>query len=1454
MTELNQWRAALPTLMRRDHDRLARQLDKLALRIERKQPHDRDLAAFTQALSSAQERVQQRAARVPELRYDEILPIVQARAELREAIAAHQVVVIAGETGSGKTTQIPKICLELGRGTRGLIGHTQPRRLAATSVARRIAQELQVPLGQQVGYAIRFDQQCSDDSLIAVMTDGVLLQELKNDPLLTRYDTLIIDEAHERSLNIDLLLGYLKTILPQRPDLKLIITSATIDPESFARFFAIDGHDAPVHIVSGRTYPVETRYRPLVGEVEDERTLPEGVLHALDELWQEGPGDVLVFLSGEGEIREVTQFLRKQQFAGPMKNVELLPLYARLSMADQNRVFASGNKPRVILATNVAETSLTVPGIRYVIDSGLARISRYSQSSRVQRLPIEAISQASANQRSGRCGRVMSGVCIRLYAEDDFVGRDEFTSPEILRTNLSALILHMLSLGLRDIENFPFVEAPDRKRINDGLRLLIELGAVTTERELTVAGRQMAALPLPPQLSRILIAAAKERCLKEALIITSFLCIRDPRERPQEKQDQAVGLHRRFNDPESDFLAILNLWHYVHKRKEELSSSAWRKALKAEFLNVLAIIEWGRMVAHLKLLAQELFGVAALHAEAPRKVAEETGDAKRADSAPLLVKEGTGVVKRPQEKANTKQTHTTPNPSVERSGANTSSAKAVSSSTATTAIQLDETGKPIWPPVAYDPLHRALLHGLLHQIGNLTRDGDYQGPRNIRFVPHGGSGLGRKGKPWVMAADFLDSTRLYGLYLARIEPVWLEQIAAHLTKVTHSEPHWREQRGDAAIHESVSLFGLVLVPRRAVALAKIDPAKARELFIRHVLIRNESELKAGFQQHNQRLFKQQQEQEEKARRRDLLLAEDDLLPLFEARLPSKVLDKHSLIQALKQDGKLDTALRLTAEDVAKAGAIGANDYPPELIVDELLLPLKYSFAPGEEYDGVTARVPVTQLAALSPLAFERLVPGLLEAKVEALLRGLPKDIRKQLQPLAESAHELTVAVRDDSKLKAIPLFDALSDALYAAKRMRVPAAEWGAVELEAFLRMRFEVLDSKGKVLGSGRDLLALQKEFVQAASQGLRSSAKAHEQEGLREFPASAIAEQLSLSNGVLYLALTDAGDTVAVRAYARADEARWQHRAGIRRLLALQLDVDFKNYIRQNKPVQAMQLAAAAFSQSPSSADAKGSAPSTPLLGKGEAGRTDSASALSARVAPDALSSGWAGRGGVGAGQITVRPQQSSKNPSSSVGASGTAFLSDWLTAAIDANLPANADTIRDASSFRALLLAAPARVRSTLAESLPLLAETMQTAAAARAKANKELKGKFPDSVKDLDAALAELFAPGFLLREGLDRLRHLRRYAEAAKQRLERMQINYPQEAKQLALVQVWQSKIRDALKPATPWTELAAAQLELARLWQEYRVACFAQTLGTDGPVSEKRLEKQLELIKQLQAR
>lgn len=1060
-------------------------IDRIVYRYEQGKPYERDFAKAQELLKLAMHRYQRRVASIPAVSYDLALPIVQAKEELLALIATHQVVVIAGETGSGKTTQIPKLCLELGRGAKGLIGHTQPRRLAATSVAKRIAQELNVNLGEQVGYAIRFDQKCSDDSLLAVMTDGVLLQELKNDPLLLRYDTLIIDEAHERSLNIDLILGYLKHLLPKRPDLKLIITSATIDPHSFSCFF----NDAPMISVSGRTYPVEVWYQPLTtddSDVEDVN-LVEGVARAISACRAHGPGDVMVFLSGEAEIRNVAKHLRQCAWS----NTEVLPLYARLSMADQQKVFSTSNKTRIVLATNVAETSLTVPGIRYVVDSGSARISRYSQSSRVQRLPIEPISQASANQRKGRCGRVMSGVCVRLYSEADFLARDEYSTPEILRTNLSALLLQMLSLGLKDIEDFEFIDAPDKKRIKDGLKLLEDLGAIDGERQLLTIGRQMSALPLPPQLSRILIAAANLGCLGYAILICAFLCIRDPRERPVEKSDQAVGLHRRFHDPESDFLAIINLWDHVHKRKAELSSNQWRKELKQEFLNGIAIIEWGRLVAHLKTLAQEL-------------------GLKNANST-----------------------------------------------------------------LEYSALHKALVTGFIHQIGQQTRDGDYQGARNIRFAAHSGSGLHRKMKPWVVAADFLDGQRLYGLHLARVEPEWLEQIGAHLIKSTRADPHWRESRGDAAVIEQVTLFGLLIVPKRSIPLAKTDPALAREFMVRHGFLRNEWDLRAGFMQHNLELMQQVHEQEERARRRDLLMAEDDLLSLLLARLPEPVVDKFSLIKALKSDKKLDSILRLTEAEIQKAGSVSESDFPPEFPIGDMVLPLRYSFSPGDEKDGVTATLSLPQLAQVTDSDFERLVPGLLAAKLEAMLRALPKETRKLLHPINESLERLLTYVQHHTGT----LSELISAWIYQTHRTRVEPSTLHQVDIPPHLVMRFEVFDDKHQLLSAGRSVSALQARLAVEKKQSLKRHGKQFEQTGLRQFPDAEIAAFVESAGTRIYLALKDEQISVGVKAYANEDEAHYEHRRGLARLIALACDADVKQFMKSNKGIGRLQLAIAAI-----------------------------------------------------------------------------------------------------------------------------------------------------------------------------------------------------------------------------------------------------------------------------------
>ncbi len=1259
------------------HAQLKKLLMTMSQRHRQQQPFAREWERWQQQIARANLTLQQRQAALPKLDYDERLPIVQAREEILAAIRDHQVVVIAGETGSGKTTQLPKLCLELGRGVRGIIGHTQPRRLAATSVARRIADELKSTLGKHVGYAIRFDQNISDDSFIAVMTDGVLLQALRTDPLLLRYDTLIIDEAHERSLNIDLLLGYIKTILPKRPDLKVIITSATIDPERFARFF----DNAPILTVSGRTYPVDIWYRP-VDDEQDDSSLPARIHAALDELWTQGPGDVLVFLSGEGEIREVATYLRRQHV-----KADVLPLYARLPMAEQNKVFQSGGKTRVVLATNVAETSLTVPGIRYVIDSGVARISRYSQGSRVQRLPIEAISQASANQRSGRCGRVMDGTCIRLYGEDDFAKRDEFTTPEILRTSLADLILQMLALGLTDIESFPFVDAPDTKRISDGLRYLLELGAITEERKLTTIGRRMSQLPLPPALARVVLAGETERCLHEAIIIASFLALRDPRERPQEKADVATGLHRRFHDPDSDFVGVLNLWKHIHERKEALSVNAWRKELKAEFLNVVAIIEWGRLVAQLRASAQQL----------QLKFNEITPD--------------------------------------------------------------------------YRSLHRAVLSGLFHQIGQATRDGDYSGPRNIRFVAHPSSGLHKKAKPWVVVSEFLDGNKLYGLLLAKIEPEWLEQLCGPLLKRHYEEPVWREQRGDAVVHEQATLFGLKVIVRRPIALSRIDMVQARQLFVRHALIRNEIEWDFSIHKQNQMLLKKVQEQEERTRRRDLLRGEDELVALLVARLSQDVFDKHSLLKLYKRSPDALKPLLLTEADVkATLDRISDDDYPPEFVINTLKLPLLYRFAPGEVFDGVTVRVPLSLLHQLPDHVFDALVPGFLPNKLEAILRGLPKETRKELMPIAETAKLLLTA-----NWKQKPFWQALSDDLYSLKRVRVPVAELAAVELPDNLRMYIEVRDGKDTV-ARGRDLSRLKSELLKKREQSLQNQTKDFQQTHLMALPVQAIAEKVNAGVGEAWLAVQDDVTSVSIVPILYEADAKRLHQQGIIRLLALALQTDFKQYQRNNRALNSLMLAAGAFP-------------------------------------------------------------------------CGKQLLDEWLCAAIISCTNTDLWRIRDQTALQALLQTLPNPVRAKLADSLPVLVDLFQLAATLRARIVREFKAKLPDVAADMNAWLDDILAPGFLHHRGLADLRHTRRYLDALRLRIDQCQGNPARELQRMPQWQAWQLKVNAAKVPASVMQ--TGEWQELQRLLREWRVAVFAQSIGTDGPVSEKRLDQQLARVIEL---
>lgn len=824
-------RRRLPACMNLDARRLSSRLHGAKKLPEGKQAAV--LETIAADLDAAQARYQSRLAGVPKVTYPDNLPVSQKQAEIAKAIEEHQVVIIAGETGSGKTTQIPKICLALGRGVKGFIGHTQPRRLAARTVAARIAEEMESELGHYVGYKVRFTDQVSEQTHIKLMTDGILLAEIQNDRMLTQYDTIIIDEAHERSLNIDFILGYLKQLLPRRPDLKVIITSATIDPQRFSRHF----NKAPVIEVSGRTYPVEVRYRPLTSDKSEgleERDELQGIFDAVEELAREGLGDILIFMNGEREIRDTADALRKLN----LRDTEVLPLYARLSNAEQNKVFQQHAGRRIVLATNVAETSLTVPGIRYVIDPGTARISRYSWRTKVQRLPIEPVSQASANQRKGRCGRVADGICIRLYSEEDFNGRPAFTDPEILRTNLASVILQMLALGLGNMEAFPFVEPPESRHIKDGLTLLKELEAVrelpaTGDREaklqLTETGRQLSRIPLDPRLAKMVITAAQTGCLSEVMVITAALSIQDPRERPMEKKQAADEQHRRFEDKDSDFLAFVNLWNYLKEQQDLLGSNPFRRMCQKEFLSYLRVREWQDIHFQLRQTVKEL-GFKANH-----------------------------------------------------------------------------------EPADFKTVHCALLTGLLSHIGNKDLEKpEFLGARNGRFHLFPASGLFKKPPKWVMAAELVETSRLYARINAKIEPEWVEPLASHLIKLHHSDPHWSKKNGAVMAKEKVTLYGLTLVNERTINFSRIDPALCRELFIRRALVEGDFETRHRFFSDNRKLLAEVEALEHKSRRRDILVDDEDLFRFYDARLPEEVISARHFDKWWKEAQKQD------AEQIGRA--------------------------------------------------------------------------------------------------------------------------------------------------------------------------------------------------------------------------------------------------------------------------------------------------------------------------------------------------------------------------------------------------------------------------------------------------------------------------------------------------------------------------------------------------------
>lgn len=1060
-----------------------------------KPEHVRKLA---ERMGEAQALVAARRAAVPDVRYPE-LPVSGRRDEIAAAIRDHQVVVVAGETGSGKTTQLPKICLELGRGIRGTIGHTQPRRLAARTVAQRIADELASPIGDVVGYAVRFTDRVSDRTLIKLMTDGILLAELERDRRLLRYDTLIIDEAHERSLNIDFLLGYLRELLPRRPDLKVVITSATIEPQRFAAHFddGRGGGPAPIVEVSGRSYPVEIRYRPLELPVSSQaaddpddpdqeiirtetRDEIEAIVDAVHELSAEPPGDILVFLSGEREIRDTAEAL------GGLPNTEILPLYARLSTAEQQKVFAPARAGRrIVLATNVAETSLTVPGIRYVIDPGNARISRYSRRLKVQRLPIEPISQASAAQRSGRCGRTAPGVCIRLYSEADFDARPRYTDPEVLRTNLAAVLLRMASLRLGAVEDFGFLDPPDSRSIRDGVALLVELGAFTAQGAITDVGRRLARLPVDPRLGRMILAAETEGCVREMLVLAAALTIPDPRERPVDREEAARAKHARFVDDDSDFTAYLNLWSYLSEQRKALSGSAFRRMCRNEFLHYLRIREWQDLVGQLRSIAAD--------------------------------------------------------------------------------IGIRESDEPAQPTA----IHAALLAGLLSHVGMRRDDGrEFAGARNSKFVLAPGSVLAKRPPRWTMVAELVETSRLFGRTAARIQPETVERVAADLVQRSYSEPHWDAKRGEVMAFEKVTLYGLPLVARRRVGYARVEPAVARELFIRHALVEGDWVSRHRFLADNAALRTQLQELEDRVRRRDLIVDDDTVYDLYDARIPAEVVSaRHFDGWWRKQRKATPELLTFTRDELLRADETLGADRPDSWATADLSLPLTYRFEPGAADDGVTVHVPIDVLARLGGDEFAWQVPALREELITALIRSLPKDLRRNFVPAPDTARAVLSAIGPGE-----PLLESLVHELRRRTGVLVPIDAFDLTKLPAHLRVTFAVEAADGTEVARGKDLDVLQDRLAASAREAVADAVGAElERSGLRSWPDDLDTLPRAVQRVVAgravrgFPAFVDAGNTAQLRVFSTEAQQRSALGPGIRRLLRCDVPSPVKTVERQ-------------------------------------------------------------------------------------------------------------------------------------------------------------------------------------------------------------------------------------------------------------------------------------------------
>ncbi|MFJ1978361.1 ATP-dependent RNA helicase HrpA [Streptomyces albogriseolus] len=1091
----------LSELSLRDAHRLGRRLEG-ARKIRKPEARAAVLGEIEAEVAAAEERMAARRARVPQVRYPEQLPVSQKKDVIAEAIRDHQVVIVAGETGSGKTTQIPKICMELGRGVRGMIGHTQPRRIAARTVAERVAEELDTPLGEAVGWKVRFtDQVDPEATFIKLMTDGILLAEIQTDRELRAYDTIIIDEAHERSLNIDFLLGYLAQLLPKRPDLKVVITSATIDPERFSRHFG----DAPIIEVSGRTYPVEVRYRPLLEEDSEDadRDQITAITDAVEELMAEGPGDILVFLSGEREIRDTADALNKKRY----RSTEVLPLYARLSHAEQHRVFQPHGGRRIVLATNVAETSLTVPGIKYVIDPGFARISRYSHRTKVQRLPIEPVSQASANQRKGRCGRTSDGICIRLYSEDDFLSRPEFTDAEILRTNLASVILQMTAAGLGEIEKFPFIDPPDHRNIRDGVQLLQELGALDPtqkdpRKRLTQTGRKLAQLPVDPRLARMVLEADRNGCVREVMVIAAALSIQDPRERPADKQTQADQQHARFRDETSDFLAFLNLWRYIREQQKERGSSSFRRMCKQEYLNFLRIREWQDIYAQLRTVAKQM----GLHLNDQDAPADRIHVSLLSG---LLSHIGMKDVK-----------------------------------------ESKDSGQ-----------------GGGRRDGGRN---EYLGARNAKFAVFPGSALFKKPPRFVMSAELVETSRLWARVNAKIEPEWVEPLAEHLLKRTYSEPHWEKDQAAVMAYEKVTLYGVPIVAQRKVNYGRIDPELSRELFIRNALVEGDWRTHHKFFADNRKLLTEVEELEHRARRRDILVDDETLFDFYDQRIPDHVVSgahfdswwKHKRReQPDLLDFEREMLIRESADAVTKA------DYPDTWRQGPLKFRVTYQFEPGADADGVTVHIPLQVLNQVTDEGFDWQIPGLREEVVTELIRSLPKPIRRHYVPApnyAKAFLERAVPLQE-------PLTVTMARELKRMVGVPFEADDFDWSRVPDHLRVTFRIVDERRRTLAEDKDLEALKltlrpkarKALSQAAAAtAQRQGGESLERTGLTDWTIGSLTQVFETRRAgqpvKAYPALVDDGDSVSVRLFdseAEQAEAMWK---GTRRLILLGIPVN--------------------------------------------------------------------------------------------------------------------------------------------------------------------------------------------------------------------------------------------------------------------------------------------------------